>query len=55
MNYVSTMAGTIGALNSSPTVMRGEAFFPKMGKSGKWLFFTAAPIRDAKGDLLGAH
>jgi len=28
-------------------------FFPKMGKNGTWLFFTAAIIRDSKGDVLG--
>jgi PAS domain S-box-containing protein len=29
-------------------------FFPKMGTSGKWLFFTAAPIRNARGGIIGA-
>lgn len=29
-------------------------FFPKMGTSGKWLFFTAAPIRDSRGEIIGA-
>ena len=29
-------------------------FFPKMGTSGRWLFFTAAPIRDARGRIIGA-
>jgi len=29
-------------------------FFPKMGASGTWLFFTAAPIRDARGGIIGA-
>ena len=29
-------------------------FFPKMGTSGKWLYFTAAPIRDAKGTIIGS-
>jgi PAS domain S-box-containing protein len=32
----------------------GEVFLPDMGKAGKWLFFTAAPIKDAKGDVIGA-
>ena len=31
-----------------------EAFFPKMGENGKWLFITAAPLRDAAGKLIGA-
>ena len=29
-------------------------FFPAMGTSGKWLNFTAAPIRDAQGTIIGA-
>ncbi len=32
----------------------GEAFFPKMGDNGKWLFFTAAPIKDSAGNITGA-
>ncbi|MFA4823860.1 MAG: PAS domain-containing protein [Methanoregula sp.] len=28
-------------------------FFPKMGREGTWLYFTAAIIRDAKGEVLG--
>ncbi|MFA4876868.1 MAG: PAS domain S-box protein [Methanoregula sp.] len=29
-------------------------FFPKMGIDGKWLHVTAVPIRDAKGEIIGA-
>ena len=29
-------------------------FFPHMGKSGIWLHFTAAPIRDSVGSIIGA-
>lgn len=29
-------------------------FFPKMGTRGVWLHFTTAPIRDAKGAIIGA-
>ena len=29
-------------------------FFPHMGKSGTWLHFTAAPIRDSLGAIIGA-
>ena len=29
-------------------------FFPGMGKEGTWLYFTAAPIWDAKGTIIGA-
>ncbi len=31
-----------------------EDFFPDFGENGKWLFFTAAPITDENGALLGA-
>jgi len=31
-----------------------EDFFPKLGENGKWLFFTAAPIKDNNGHILGA-
>ncbi|MCD4797280.1 MAG: PAS domain S-box protein [Candidatus Cloacimonetes bacterium] len=32
----------------------GEDFFPKMGEKGKWLFFTAAPLKDHNGKIIGA-
>jgi len=31
-----------------------EKFFPSLGESGKWLFFTASPIRDENGEITGA-
>jgi PAS domain S-box-containing protein len=31
-----------------------EAFFPGLGESGKWLFVSAVPLRDAKGEITGA-
>jgi len=31
-----------------------EEFFPHIGEAGKWLFFTAAPIRDANGRTVGS-
>ncbi len=33
---------------------RATDFFPAMGKGGKWLYFTASVIRDAKGNVVGA-
>ena len=33
-------------------VWEGEGFFPKLGN--KWLFFTAAPIRDSQGVVVAA-
>jgi two-component system NtrC family sensor kinase len=29
-------------------------FFPKLGQDGKWLHFTAAAIRDSRGEVVGA-
>jgi PAS domain S-box-containing protein len=31
-----------------------EDFFPDLGDNGKYLFFTAAPLRDAEGNIIGA-
>ncbi|MBT9464278.1 PAS domain S-box protein [Hydrogenophaga sp.] len=31
-----------------------EAFFPQLGDSGRWLFFTAAPLYDADRTVIGA-
>jgi PAS domain S-box-containing protein len=31
-----------------------EKFFPGFGESGKWLFFTASPLKDADGNITGA-
>jgi len=31
-----------------------EEFFPHIDEKGKWLFFTAAPIRDANGETVGS-
>ncbi len=31
-----------------------EDFFPAMGKKGKWLFFTASPLKNSQGTLIGA-
>lgn len=31
-----------------------EKFFPEMGTDGRWLFFTASPLTDANGRLIGA-
>ncbi len=31
-----------------------EDFFPQIGENGKWLFFTAAPIKKANGEIVGS-
>ena len=32
----------------------GEAFFPDLGGAGRWLDFTAAPLKDEQGRIVGA-
>jgi signal transduction histidine kinase len=31
-----------------------EDFFPNLGRKGRWLNFTASPIRDENGEIIGA-
>jgi PAS domain S-box-containing protein len=31
-----------------------EDFFPALGRNGKWLHFTASPIKDKNGEIIGA-
>ena len=31
-----------------------ESFFPGQGENGKWLFITAAPLKDDQGEITGA-
>lgn len=31
-----------------------EDFFPNFGQGGRWLFFTAAPLRNSSGAMIGA-
>jgi len=31
-----------------------EEYFPDLGKDGKWLFFTAAPLKSPDGEVIGA-
>lgn len=31
-----------------------EDFFPHFGPEGRWLFFTAAPLKDSTGSIIGA-
>jgi two-component system, NtrC family, sensor kinase len=37
-----------------PDAYEAEGYFPKVGAAGRWLFFTAAPLRNAEGDIVGA-
>jgi two-component system NtrC family sensor kinase len=37
-----------------PGAYEAEGFFPKLGLAGRWLFFTAAPMRNPAGEVIGA-
>jgi len=37
-----------------PDAFEAESFFPGFGDSGRWLFFTAAPLRNSAGRVIGA-
>jgi len=46
-----------GNLKKSPLIegaYETENFLPGAGPSGKWLHFTASPVRDKKGDVVGS-
>jgi two-component system NtrC family sensor kinase len=37
-----------------PDAYEAEGFFPRLGSNGRWLFFTAAPLKNASGEVVGA-
>ncbi len=37
-----------------PGSYEAEDFFPHFGDGGRWLYFTAAPLRNAEGEVVGA-
>lgn len=37
-----------------PGAIEGEDFFPKLGKNGEWVQYTAAPIYGSDGDVIAA-
>ena len=46
-----------GGVRRSPLVQDGyerKQFFPAFGRNGMWLFFTAAPLKDEQGKIIGA-
>jgi PAS domain-containing protein len=46
-----------GKCTKSPLIdgaYEAEDFFPDLGQNGKWLNFTASPIRDNGGEVIGA-
>ncbi|MDP3440023.1 MAG: ATP-binding protein, partial [Azonexus sp.] len=46
-----------GSFRRSPVIpdaFEAESFFPHFGENGRWLYFTAAPLRDPSGQVVGA-
>jgi len=37
-----------------PDAWQAEGFFPDAGRNGMWFVFTASPLRDAQGQVVGA-
>lgn len=52
------IAGNYEGKNIKSTMIEGayegENFYPDLGEKGKWLFFTAAPLIDQQGKIVGA-
>ena len=46
--------GNIRASKISEGAYEAESFFSNFGESGLWLFFTAAPLRNSEGKVVGA-
>lgn len=38
----------------NPEAFEAEDFFPHLGEQGRWLYFTASPLRDGTGQVVGA-
>lgn len=38
----------------NPEAFEAEDYFPHLGENGRWLYFTASPLRDADGRRIGA-
>jgi len=55
---LSEIAGYYTGRHGKSSLIEGayeaEDFFPEMGEEGKWLHFTASPIRDNDGQIIGA-
>ncbi|MBU0991269.1 MAG: PAS domain S-box protein [Proteobacteria bacterium] len=39
--------------NLSPGTYEAEGFFEALGEAGKWLFFTATPLKNESGEIIG--
>ncbi|MBW1799795.1 MAG: PAS domain S-box protein, partial [Deltaproteobacteria bacterium] len=46
--------GTCRKSTVKPGAYEAEIFYPRLGEKGKWLFLTAAPLKDSDGNVFGA-
>jgi signal transduction histidine kinase len=46
--------GKYRASEVKPGAFEAEDYFPDMGEDGRWLFFTAVPLKDDGGRIIGA-
>jgi PAS domain S-box-containing protein len=53
-DLVAYYAGSFKRSATRPDVVEVEAFFPCFGEEGRWLFFTAVPLRNRVGRIIGA-
>jgi two-component system, NtrC family, sensor kinase len=53
-NLEQFYAGKYKASKMIEGAYEAEDFFPRVGDSGCWLYFTAAPLRDRNGRIIGA-
>jgi len=53
-NLPGVFSGTNRSVKLLPDSYSARDYFPFMGNEGKWLYFTAALIRDSKGAVIGA-
>jgi two-component system, NtrC family, sensor kinase len=56
-NMVGTYCHDDNKFRSSvviPGAVEEERFFPHLGQTGRWLYFSAAPLRTPSGEIVGA-
>lgn len=46
--------GKFSSSRAIPGTYEAEDFFPRLGDGGRWLYFTAAPLRNEHGTVIGA-
>ncbi|MBN1819056.1 MAG: response regulator, partial [Sedimentisphaerales bacterium] len=52
--FLAYYGETLRASSVTQGAYEAEAFFPDMKPNGRWLFFTAAPLQDMQGQVIGA-